>query len=236
MFKQFRSRFLWLFGLAIVCMPRVEAQGTAKPTKPLVEINTSAGRMVVALYNETPLHRDNFLKLVREQAYDSLLFHRVVKGFMIQGGDPDSRYAEDRGVVLGKGGVGYTIESEIRPGLIHRKGALAAARQPDQVNPEKRSSGSQFFIVQGGTWTAANLKRLEQRRNSERPDPLQWHYTPEQVKTYGTWGGAPHLDGEYTIFGEVVQGMEVLDAIASLPCDAADRPLTDVRMWMRVIE
>lgn len=236
MCKQFTIRFIPVFALLMAFLPALHAQPANRETKALVEINTTAGRMVVALYNETPLHRDNFLKLVREHAYDSLLFHRVIKGFMIQGGDPDSRTAGDRGIVLGKGSPGYTIEAEIRPELIHRKGALAAARQPDPINPEKRSSGSQFYLVQGGPWTQASLKRMEERRNGQRPDSLAWHYTPEQIKEYETWGGAPHLDREYTIFGQVVDGLEVLDAIANLPCDAADRPLVDVRMWMRVIE
>ncbi|MBZ0205658.1 MAG: peptidylprolyl isomerase [Flavobacteriales bacterium] len=202
----------------------------------LVEINTTAGRMVVELYNETPLHRDNFLKLVRQHFYDSTLFHRVIPGFMIQGGDPDSRKAEDRAVPLGQGGPGYTVPAEINPELIHRKGALAAARLGDDVNPEKRSSGSQFYIVQGRTWRPTDLAQLEARINEDRPGSLAMHYTPDQVQTYANLGGAPHLDGGYTIFGQVVSGMEALDLIANQPCDNLDRPLADVRMWMRVLQ
>lgn len=202
----------------------------------LVEINTTAGRMVVALYNETPIHRDNFLKLVREHYYDSTVFHKVIPGFMIQGGDPDSRKAVDRTVPLGEGGPGYTLPAEIRPDLIHRRGALAAARLADDVNPGKRSSGSEFYIVQGRTWTTPDLQKLQDRMNSDRPDSTAVHYTPDQVETYTTLGGAPHLDGGYTVFGQVVSGTDVLDLIANQPCDGMDRPLADIRVWMRVLQ
>jgi len=214
------------------------AFGQAKPVEKrhLVEINTTTGRMVVELYNETPLHRDNFLKLVRQHFYDSTLFHRVIPGFMIQGGDPDSRKAEDRAVPLGQGGPGYTVPAEIDPKLIHRKGALATARLGDDVNPEMRSSGSQFYIVQGRTWRPNDLAQLEARINEGRPDSLAMHYTPDQVQTYANLGGTPHLDGGYTIFGQVVSGMEVLDLIANQPCDNLDRPFADVRIWMRVLQ
>lgn len=211
-------------------------QAPAQEKRHLVEINTTAGRMVVELYNETPLHRDNFLKLVREHYYDSTLFHRVIPGFMVQGGDPDSRKANDRTRPLGNGGPDYTLPAEFRPDLIHRKGALAAAREGDDVNPEKRSSGSQFYIVQGRKWPPADLARMEARLNSERPDSLALHYTDGQKETYKNLGGAPHLDGSYTVFGQVVEGLDVLDLIASQPCDDQDRPLADVRLWMRVIQ
>lgn len=148
------------------------AQGGNKELRHLVEINTTAGRMVVELYNETPLHRDNFLKLAREHYYDSTLFHRVIKGFMIQGGDPDSKKADDRSKPLGNGGPDYTIPAEFRPGLFHRKGALAAAREGDDINPEKASSGSQFYIVQGRSWLPSDLARLEEKKNADRPDSL----------------------------------------------------------------
>jgi len=214
------------------------ATGQAAPQEKrhLVAINTSAGRMVVELYNETPAHRDNFLQLVREQFYDSTLFHRVIPGFMIQGGDPDSRTAADHATPLGEGGPGHTLPAEIIPALIHRKGALAAARLGDDINPEKRSSGSQFYIVQGRTWQAADLTRLQARLNSTRPDSLAVLYSPDQVLTYERFGGAPHLDGGYTVFGQLLEGMEVLDRIAEQPCDNRDRPLADVRMWMRVLQ
>lgn len=212
------------------------AQGKEKPVRHLVEINTTAGRMVVELFNETPLHRDNFLKLAREHYLDSTLFHRVIQGFMIQGGDPDSKKADDRSITLGDGGPPYSLPAEIRPGLFHRKGALAAAREGDDINPERRSSGSQFYLVQGRTWSAADLQQLRERVNTRLPDSLQVHYTADQVETYGTLGGTPHLDGNYTVFGQLVEGMDVLDRIAAQPCDAKDRPLTDVRMWVRVIQ
>lgn len=220
--------------LAIVNI--ASAQGGAVEKRPLVEIKTTAGRMVVELYNETPAHRDNFLKLVREHYYDSTLFHRVIPGFMVHGGDPDSRKAVDRTVPLGQGGPGHTLPAEIRPALIHRRGALAAARAGDDVNPGKRSSGSQFYIVQGRTWSPSDLEQLEARMNSNRPDSTKVHYTPDQVATYKVLGGAPHLDGGYTVFGQVVTGMEVLDLIANQPCDGMDRPLADIRVWMRVLQ
>jgi cyclophilin family peptidyl-prolyl cis-trans isomerase len=197
--------------------------------RPQVEIRTTLGTIIVELYNETPQHRDNFLKLVREGAYDSLLFHRVIPGFMVQGGDPDSRRAVD-GAPLGNGGPGYTVPAEIVPGIIHRKGALAAARQADGVNPERRSSGSQFYIVQGKSFAPTDLDRLNARKGKDAVA-----YTEADRNTYGTVGGAPHLDGAYTVFGEVVHGLEVIDAIAAQPTGAYDRPLTDIRMFMRVI-
>lgn len=211
---------------------KTTAQAAAAPTRPLVQIRTELGILIVALYNETPQHRDNFLKLVREHAYDSLLFHRVIAGFMVQGGDPDSKRAA-AGTLLGQGGPGYTIPAEITPGLIHKKGALAAARQPDQVNPDRRSSGSQFYLVQGKTYQQAELDQV-MARSARYGTPVT--YTEEQKKTYGSVGGTPHLDGAYSVFGEVVEGLEVLDAIATQPCDGRDRPLTDIRMFMRVLE
>jgi peptidyl-prolyl cis-trans isomerase B (cyclophilin B) len=231
---QFRPvRALWATFL-IVLSCAAQAQVKAPQKRTLVEINTTAGRMVVELYNETPTYRDNFLKLVRGHYYDSTLFHRVVPGFLVQGGDPDSRNANDRTVQLGSGGPGYTLPAQPRPELIHRKGALAAVPLED-MNPEKRNSGSQFYIVQGRKWRPADLQQLMERMNADRPDSAKVHYTPDQIKTYENLGGAPHLDGNYTIFGQVVDGMDVLDRIASLPCDAMDRPLTDVRMWMRIL-
>lgn len=211
------------------------AQGEPAEKVALVEINTTAGRMVVALSNETPVHRDNFLELVREGYYDSTLFHRCIPGFMIQGGDPDSKKA-DLATRLGEGGPGYTLPAEFRPDLFHRKGALAAWRQPDSVNPGKRSSGSQFYLVQGRVWFAEDLAKLEVQMNQFRPDSTKVHFSPDKVTAYTTEGGTPHLDGNYTVFGQVVEGLDVLDRIAALPCNGYDRPLTDVRMWMRVME
>jgi len=224
-----------LAGLAFLLAPLWgTAQGKAPEKRTLVEINTTAGRIVVALYNETPQHRDNFLKLVREHYYDSTLFHRVIPAFMVQGGDPDSRKAADHTKALGQGGPGYTIPAEIDRRFIHKKGALAAARLSDQVNPGKSSSGSQFYIVEGKSWTAAELDRLVQRKKAMNPAG-NYDYTPEQVQAYTSMGGAPHLDGEYTVFGEIIEGLDVVDAIAATPCDAMDRPMTDVRIWMRVL-
>lgn len=190
------------------------------------------GTIVLELYNETPVHRDNFLHLVREGAYDSLLFHRVIPGFMVQGGDPDSKRA-GRETPLGNGGPGYTLEAEIKPQFIHRRGALAAERLPDDVNPERSSNGSQFYLVQGRTYQSHELDMVMER-NARSGDTLS--YTAADRVTYATMGGAPHLDGAYTVFGAVVEGMDVVDAIAEQPCDNRDRPLTEIRMFMRVVE
>lgn len=192
-----------------------------------VKIETSYGDMVVKLYNETPLHRDNFLKLVKEGVYDDLLFHRVINQFMIQGGDPNSRNAKP-GQMLGEGGLGYTVPAEFVPTLYHKKGALAAARQGDAVNPEKASSSCQFYIVQGTTWDAERLKTVEQRMGKS--------FTAEQAEVYAKIGGTPFLDGDYTVFGEVVEGLEVVDKIAAVPCGPMDRPVEDVKMKMTIIE
>ena len=208
------------------------AQGVEKQKKGgdkvyYVKIETSYGDMVVKLYNETPLHRDNFIKLVKEGTYDGLLFHRVINQFMIQGGDPNSRTAKP-GQMLGDGELGYTIPAEFVPGLYHKKGALAAARQGDEVNPQKASSSCQFYIVQGTTWDANRLKMVEQRMGKS--------FTPEQAEVYGTVGGKTLLDGDYTVFGEVVEGMEVIDKIAAVQCGPMDRPVEDVKMKMSVVE
>lgn len=183
--------------------------------------------MVVKLYNETPQHRDNFIKLVKEGAYDDVLFHRVINKFMIQGGDPNSRTAQP-GQMLGDGDLGYTIPAEFVPGLYHKKGALAAARQGDNVNPQKASSSCQFYLVQGDIWPAEKLKMVEQRMGKS--------YTPEQAETYATIGGTPFLDGDYTVFGEVVEGIEVIDKIAEVKCGPMDRPVEDVKMKMTVLK
>ncbi len=205
----------------------VGKQGVSKDKVYYVKIETSYGNMVVKLYNETPLHRDNFLKLVKEGTYNGVLFHRVINQFMIQGGDPNSRNAKP-GQMLGDGDLGYTIPAEFVPGLYHKKGALAAARQADQVNPEKRSSSCQFYIVQGNKWDAERLKMVEQRSGRK--------YSKEQAEVYATLGGTPFLDGDYTVFGEVVEGMDVIDKIAAVQCGPMDRPLEDVKMKMTIIE
>jgi peptidyl-prolyl cis-trans isomerase B (cyclophilin B) len=183
--------------------------------------------MVVRLYDETPEHRDNMIKLIEEDFYEGQLFHRVIKDFMIQGGDPHSVNAA-RGQRLGTGGPGYTIPAEFHNHLFHKKGALSAARMGDHVNPERNSSGSQFYIVQGMKLTPEMLKQFEQKRSEP--------FTPEAIEAYTTIGGSPHLDGGYTVFGEVVEGLSVLDDIASVETDANDRPLEDVVIHMEVIK
>ncbi len=199
----------------------------------MVEITTRFGSMVVRLYPETPLHKENFLKLVEESYFDSLLFHRVIAGFMVQGGDPDSKIAPP-GAALGMGGPGYTIPAEILPEFIHKKGALSAARQGDAMNPEKESSGSQFYIVQGKTVSSGELETFERRL--QKKSGFEAGYTDAQRDTYSTLGGTPHLDGDYTVFGEVIKGLNILDSIASAKVDKRSRPLEDLAMSMKIIK
>ncbi len=182
-------------------------------------IRTDKGDIDIVLYGQTPEHRDNFIKLAEEGFYDGVLFHRVIKEFMIQTGDPHSRDAAP-GEVLGSGGPGYTIPAEIVEGLFHKKGAIAAARQGDQVNPQRRSSGSQFYIVQGRIWSNEELDQMEQDRNKP--------FTEEQREKYTTLGGTPHLDDAYTVFGQVTSGLEVIDSIAASQTDDRDRPVEDI--------
>lgn len=221
--------FLLFFVSIFMCGFAQKADKQKKDTDRVyyVKIETSYGDMVVKLYNETPLHRDNFIKLVQDGTYDGLIFHRVINKFMIQGGDPNSRNAKP-GQMLGDGGLGYTIPAEFVPGLYHKKGALAAARQGDDVNPRKESSACQFYIVQGETWNAERLKMVEQRMGKS--------FTSEQAETYSTLGGTPFLDGDYTVFGEVVEGLEVIDKIAAVQCGSMDRPVEDVKMKMTIIK
>ena len=186
-----------------------------------VVMETEMGPIMIMLYDETPLHRDNFIKLAKEGVFDGLLFHRVIEKFMIQGGDPKSRDAEND-VMLGDGSLGYTVPAEIRPELFHRRGALCAARQGDEVNPRRESSASQFYIVQGQVFEEDALQKIAERFRKK--------YTREQIKVYATEGGAPHLDGEYTVFGQVIEGMEVVDKIASAKCDSNDRPVENIRI------
>jgi len=185
----------------------------------LIKFETSKGDMLIKLYNKTPAHRDNMTKLIKEGFYKDQLFHRVIKDFMIQGGDPHSTGAE-KGQRLGSGGVGYSVPAEFHKDLIHKKGALAAARKGDSVNPEQASSGSQFYLVQGRVLTPEEIDILTQRGVAS--------ITEESAEIYMTLGGTPHLDGSYTIFGEVIEGLEILDSIAASPCDAYDRPIEDV--------
>lgn len=247
-----------------------------------VKIDTSLGEITVRLYDETPLHRDNFVKLVKEGYFDGMLFHRVIRDFMIQGGDPDSKTASP-GQSLGTGGPGYTIEAEIRKDLFHKRGALAAARQGDQVNPQRRSSGSQFYIVWGQIYKEGQLRqlskqmemqqmqqifdtlamehrdevlRLRKERNHAGLQELQAKLvdeteakfkamkekgeisglSDEQIRIYTTVGGTPHLDGQYTVFGEVVEGLDVVEKIQDAETSSSDRPEEDIKMTIAVIE
>ena len=244
----------------------------------LVKLETTMGNITVALYNETPKHRDNFITLVKEGVYDSTLFHRVIKQFMIQAGDPDSKNASDT-AMLGSGDVGYTIPAEFNPKFFHKKGVLAAARQGDDVNPEKASSGCQFYIVTGRKFTEPQLLGMENKINEQREEALfdslarqhmkeiykmrkagdnagllelqdtleaqareladkeeKFRFTPEQIKAYSTIGGAPHLDGSYTVFGEVTEGMEVVDNIEIAKTNRADRPIENIRILKASIQ
>lgn len=242
-----------------------------------LRIQTSKGDIIVRLYDETPLHRDNIVKLAKEGYYDGTLFHRVIKDFMIQGGDPDSKGAP-AGKHLGAGGPEYTIPAEIKAGLFHKRGALCAARLGDEVNPNKESSGSQFYIVWGEPYKTAQLKQMEKqmkqnqetitfndlvtyhkaeimemRKNRDRAglqdmqDKLMKEakeicrqqpvgFSNEQMEAYSTIGGTPFLDGEYTVFGEVENGMDIVEAIINADTDNADRPLNDITMTVAVVE
>ncbi|MBR5717148.1 MAG: peptidylprolyl isomerase [Bacteroidales bacterium] len=243
-----------------------------------VLIKTSLGVITVRLYDETPLHRDNFLKLAKEGYYDGTLFHRVIKNFMVQGGDPDSRGASPT-AHLGAGGPDYTIPAEFNKDLIHKKGALAAARQGDEVNPEKRSSGSQFYIVTGEVYSAGKLTQLERqmaqqqlqnifnglvvenrnriielRKNRDNAglmalqEELQQKtyamakeqgepkYSPAQREVYTTVGGTPFLDQNYTVFGEVEEGLDVVDKIQLVKTQPGDRPVEDITMQVSILE
>lgn len=221
-----------LIGMVILATLAVEDAEAKKKKIQLVEISTSHGIMVVYLYDETPKHKENFLKLTSEGFYNGTAFHRIIKRFMIQGGDPNTKSAEMQHMA-GQGGPGYTIEAEIIPGMIHRKGVLAAARMGDQVNPTKASSGSQFYIVQGDKLGDNEIMMALKRRQIMYPD---FNYTEEQKEVYKTIGGSPWLDGEYTIFGEVIQGIEVIDLIANVKTVSGDRPEEPLVMNAKIIE
>jgi len=201
----------------------------------MVLIGTSFGDMKLKLYSDTPQHRDNFVKLVSDGYYNGTLFHRVIKNFMIQGGDPQSKGAAP-GTNLGSGGPGYTVPAEILHKYISKKGALCAARQPDRVNPEFASSGSQFYIVQGNIVDPTALLTIEERRNLGLPADKKWNYTDEQVNTYATVGGYPSLDGAYTIFGEMTEGFDVLAAISLAATNKMSRPNVDIPMEIMIIK
>ena len=279
------SNKILLICLAFIALTACSA-GSKKQTKhhmenekrTLVKLETTMGNITVALYNETPKHRDNFIKLVKEGVYDSTLFHRVIKQFMIQAGDPDSKNASDT-AMLGSGDVGYTIPAEFNPKFFHKKGVLAAARQGDDVNPEKASSGCQFYIVTGRKFTEPQLLGMENKINEQHEEALfdslarqhmkeiykmrkagdnagllelqdtleaqareladkeeKFRFTPEQIKAYSTVGGAPHLDGSYTVFGEVTEGMEVVENIEIAKTNRADRPVENIRILKASIQ
>ena len=190
--------------------------------EPVIKFKTTEGTIKVRLYAETPKHRDNFVKLVEAGFYEGVLFHRVIADFMIQAGDPDSKNANLK-ANLGSGDVGYSIPAEfVYPKYYHKKGALAAAREGDDTNPEKASSGCQFYIVKGKVFTNAELNALEQKRSIK--------FTNEQRKDYTTIGGTPHLDGNYTVFGEVIEGLEIVTNISRVKTGELDRPLENVRI------
>ena len=212
--------------IILLLMLAFTALGKAQSNEVLFE--TTEGNIRVMLYDDTPIHRDNFLKLVNEQFYDSLLFHRVIKSFMIQGGDPTSKTAEP-GTTLGTGELDYTLEPEFRtPKHYHRRGALAMAREGDRVNPERRSSGCQFYIVWGKTYSTKDLEAIQQRVKEATNGAAD--ITPEMFWTYCKVGGTPHLDGQYTVFGEVTEGLDVVERIQKVYTDTYDRPVDDVRI------
>lgn len=186
-----------------------------------VLLKTTLGDITIALYDETPKHKENFIKLVNEKYYDGVLFHRVIQNFMIQTGDPDSKNAKP-GQALGSGGPGYTIPAEFVSTLYHKRGAVAAARMGDNVNPTKASSGSQFYIVDGRTFDTDMMNRIISGTGK--------YFSVEQLNTYEKIGGAPHLDGDYTVFGEVIDGMDVVDKVAAVAKDFRDRPKEDIRI------
>lgn len=273
------QNFIYTAALLVCFISNVYCQTFSKET---LIIETSYGNMKIKLFEETPLHKANFLKLVNEKFYDSLLFHRVINNFMIQGGDHISKMAK-QGDSLGDGDIGYAVPAEINANLIHKKGSICAAREGDNINPKFESSGSQFYIVMGKQRSIEDLKNYEDRINkthytncarafmkTDEGKSLKQHYnrlkseskndsasiintdienkitvehlkTPEykfsaaQIKTYTTNGGTPHLDGTYTVFGEVIEGLEVIEKIAKVEKDKRDRPLIDIRMKIKLV-
>ncbi|MEA1899026.1 MAG: peptidylprolyl isomerase, partial [Bacteroidota bacterium] len=266
MYKKGFTLLAFVFLLVFVsCLPKTDPENKEF----LVLIETSEGPIKIKLYQETPQHRDNFIKLVRESYYNGTLFHRVINEFMIQGGDPDSRLSKP-GEVLGNGGPGYTVPAEFQPKLFHKKGALAAARERDKVNPQRRSSGSQFYLVQGKVFTDDGLDKMELRINDMLKQAAFFRFIEEekvialgkgqevdmakiqeaaslraevefinmqpykipleQREVYKTLGGTPHLDQNYTVFGEIVEGLGVLDKISATEVDDKNRPVKDIKI------
>lgn len=282
MYKLFVFSLVLLMLLSCKTNKSIQKQDVDKGFK-VALVHTNYGDFKLKLYNKTPLHRDNFVKLSNENYFDSLLFHRVIKNFMIQGGDPDSKNAP-AGKSLGNGGPKYTIAAEFDTSLINKKGALCAAREGDNINPEKRSSGSQFYIVTGRTFTDDQLDMMEQRVNKQMKNSFfteyinraeninmknkidslskarnrkelseyykevdkkvteefnelpKFKYSQKHREIYKTVGGAPHLDGSYTVFGEVIEGMNVVDSISNVNTGKADRPIEDVIFSIKIIE
>lgn len=276
-------RQISIFLLAFLFLSQAaSAQKKKKRKKEIVLIETTYGDIKLKLYDETPRHKENFLKLVEDGTYDSTLFHRVIKDFMIQGGDPESKRA-DSNAVLGDGSLGYTIPPEFVDSFFHKRGVLAAARMGDDVNPNKESSSCQFYIVQGKKFTENDLKMMEKQINTRLMNSLYQNFFEEegnsdfkkrlldsqrnkdqeayqaliaeikpgieeefeekkfsfseaQIKAYTTVGGAPHLDGAYTVYGEVMEGMEVVDKIAAQATDSRSRPLEDIRVQMKLVK
>ena len=216
--------FLGVYLVLVSCNPRLASGIRKNDLKKDVQLETTKGTMVIRLSDSTPLHRDNFIRLVKKGFYDSIFFHRVIQNFMIQAGDPNSKQASDT-QRLGSGGPGYTVPAEFRPSLFHQKGVIAAARMGDDVNPQKASSGSQFYIVQGKIFTDAGLDSVETIR-------LKRKIPQEHREVYKTVGGTPHLDQNYTVFGAVVRGLNVIDSIASTATNRqlGDRPVQNVRI------
>ena len=278
------KKFLFLSLLSIFGFRAIASNNVDEPTpKTYVVISTEFGEIKALLYDETPLHRDNMVKNVQAGIYDSLLFHRVINNFMIQGGDPVSKNAAP-GVLLGNGGLDYTVKAEFNKNLFHKKGALCAARQGDNVNPNKESSSTQFYIVQGQVFSASDLLKMEAKNNqtvqnnlclellslAEYADKLkryndaklakdqlkimelideikpraielqkerggEFKFTDAQKEAYKTVGGTPHLDGNYTVFGEVVSGLDVVDKIAAASVDGNKRPTKDIRFSIKIV-
>ena len=215
-----------LFYFLLVCCWWTSSDAQTSTTEVLLE--TTMGNIRIALYDETPQHRDNFLKLTKMGVYDSLLFHRVIKDFMIQSGDTNSKHAKP-GQLLGTGDFDYTQEAEFRlPQIFHRRGVVAMARESDQKNPERRSSACQFYIVWGKILDDMKLAKVQEKIDSVTQGQVK--LTPEMCEVYKTVGGTPHLDGQYTIFGEVVEGMDLVEQIQQVKTDKNDRPLEDIRI------
>lgn len=212
--------------------PTVAVQESDEPEE-IIEMKTSAGTIYIWLYKDIPLHRENFLKLTKEGHYNGTLFHRVITDFMIQGGDPYSK-RKDKQDSLGEGDVGYTVKAEFNRKYFHKRGVIAAARNPDDVNPNRESSGCQFYIVQGKKMTDEGLTKDEKRIQTRLKDTT-YQFTDYERKCYKEMGGTPWLDQQYTIFGEVISGMEVVDKIAAAKRDKKDRPLKNIKMEVKVI-